>query len=68
MPVTTGRGIFLFSNVPIAVRAAKVASFGGQYEIEIFRAKMPEPFRLRDHRHLKMACGVHAARMPRVDQ
>src|SRR5436190_10384465 len=60
---------FLVFERLIAIRAAKVASFGGQYdEIEVVRAKMPELFRLGNHRDLKVACGAHAARTLRVDQ
>ena len=42
---------FLVLERLIAVRATKIAGFGGQYnKIEVVRAKMPELFRLRDHR------------------
>jgi hypothetical protein len=50
---------FLVLKRFIAIRAAKVAGLGGQYdEIEIIRTKMPELVRLRDHRGTQLGDGT----------
>src|SRR5439155_12514903 len=53
---------FLVFERLVAVRAAKVASFGGQYdEVEVVRAEMPELFRLRDHRNTQTSFKITPA-------